>query len=74
VPESYALARSYYSESLAIKQCGLADAAINLQVNLEVVGGSSKPMQTLSLIKYRNHRGLLSISIEAVREERAGLI
>ena len=55
-------------------QDSLAANGVELQVNLGVVGGSSKPMQVLNLIEYLNRRGYLDFLVKAVREERPGLI
>lgn len=55
-------------------QDSLADSGIELQVNLDVIGGSSKPMQVLNMIDYLSRRGYLDYLVKAVREERPGLI
>ena len=55
-------------------QDSLADAGIELQVNLDVIGGSSKPMQVLNLIEFLSRRGYLDYLVKAVRDERPGLI
>jgi hypothetical protein len=55
-------------------QDGLADDGIELQVNLDVIGGSSKPMQVLNLIEFLDRRGYLAYLENAVREARPGII
>lgn len=55
-------------------QDSLADVGIELQVNLDVVGGGSKPMQVLNLIEYLSRRDYLDYLVKAVREARPGII
>jgi hypothetical protein len=55
-------------------QEALADAGIELQVNLDVVGGNSKGVQVLNLITYLERRGYLGYLEQAVREARPGSI
>ncbi len=55
-------------------QQSLNQDGIQLQVNLEIVGGSSKPAQVLNLIQYLDRRGYLGYLVAAVRGERPGLI
>lgn len=73
-----AMLKAFSSDDLELLcsnvQDSLADSGIGLQVNLDVVGGNSKPMQVLNLIEYLNRRGYLDYLVKAVREERAGLI
>ena len=52
----------------------LKDAGHPLTVNLETVGGSSKPVQVLNLIQYLQRRGRLAALLQAVRSARRGLI
>jgi hypothetical protein len=51
-------------------QQALAEAGIDLQVNLELVGGNGKSAKVLNLIDYLNKRGRLSDLLKAVREAR----
>ncbi|MDX9953699.1 MAG: CHAT domain-containing protein [Anaerolineae bacterium] len=55
-------------------QEALADAGIELQVNLDVVGGNSKGVQVLNLITYLERRGYLGYLEQAVREARPGSV
>lgn len=55
-------------------QMDLRNAGIELQVNLEVVGGGNKSMQVLNLIQYLDRRGYLSYLVAAVRQERPNMI
>jgi hypothetical protein len=48
----------------------LADHGINLPVDLDTVGGLSKPAKVLNLITYLDHRGYLSYLVEEVRRHR----
>jgi hypothetical protein len=52
----------------------LKDSGHELTVNLETVGGSSKPVQVLNLIQYLQRRGRLPALLQAVRAARPGLI
>lgn len=52
----------------------LAKDSIELQVNLEMVGGSGKTGKCLKLIDYLDHRGYLAYLVTAVRRERPGII
>jgi hypothetical protein len=52
----------------------LADDGIVLQVNLEVVGGSSKAAKQANLFKYLDREGQLAYLLKAVRSARPGLI
>lgn len=73
-----AMLKAFSSEELEIlcsnMQDSISDAGIDLHVNLDVVGGNSKPMQVLNLIEYLSRRGYLDYLVRAVREERPGLI
>ena len=55
-------------------QENLRQNGIELQVNLDVVGGGSKPLQVLNLIEYLDRRGYLAYLEKAVREARPGII
>jgi len=55
-------------------QESLRQDGIELQVNLDVIGGSSKPLQVLNLIEYLDRRGYLAYLEKAVREARPGII
>jgi hypothetical protein len=62
-------------ESLCAEvQQDLANAQINVQVNLEVVGGSSKTAQVLNLIEYLDRRDLLPYLEKSVRAARKGML
>jgi len=52
----------------------LADDGIELQVNLEMVGGSSKAGKVLNLIGYLDRRGYLALLVTTLRRERPGII
>lgn len=52
----------------------LSDDGINLLVNLEMVGGISKPGKILNLIDYLDHRGYLAYLVTAIRRVRSGII
>jgi hypothetical protein len=73
-----AMIRAFSTEELEILcndvQDGLAGDGIDLQVNLDVVGGGAKPMQVLNLIEYLSRRGYLDYLVKAVRETRPGII
>ena len=47
----------------------LEDSGVDLEVNLEVVGGSTLEAKTLNLIRYLDHRGYLLYLLAALREE-----
>jgi hypothetical protein len=51
-------------------QQALADEGIDLQVNLELVGGNGKSAKVLNLIDYLNKRRRLSYLLKAVRDTR----
>ena len=55
-------------------ETALGRAGIELQVNLEIVGGSGKPAKVLRLIQYLDRRGYLSYLVNAVRSARQGII
>lgn len=55
-------------------EAALAADSIQLQVNREMVGGGSKPVQVLRLIEYLEHRGYLPYLVAAVRQQRPGLL
>lgn len=55
-------------------QDALGDAGIDLQVNLDLIGGGGKAMQALNLIEYFSRRGYLDYLLKAVREARPGII
>jgi len=55
-------------------QENLRQNGIELQVNLDVVGGDNKPLQVLNLIEYLDRRGYLAYLEKAVREARPGII
>ncbi|GEM_PF-6663883 len=70
--------KHFGQEDLALL-CGdiqqeLKKAGIEQPVDLEIVGGNSKPMQILNLIQYLDRRGYLSYLIAAVRNARPGSI
>ena len=50
----------------------LRDRGIPLKLDLETVGGSSKPAQALNLIQHLQRRGHLSALVSAVRHARPG--
>lgn len=52
----------------------LHDHDVDLEVNLEIVGGSGKKSKILKLIEYLDNRGYLNYLINAVREARPGII
>jgi len=54
-------------------QQSLADHGIDLQLNLDIVGGDSKPIQVLNLITYLDRREYLSYLVEEVRRQRPAL-
>jgi hypothetical protein len=55
-------------------QSDLKDAGIDLQVNLEIVGGEGKTIKVLNLIQYLDRRGYLGYLVAAVRRARPGII
>lgn len=55
-------------------EAALAADGIQLQVNRDMVGGASKPVQVLRLIEYLEHRGYLPYLVAAVRQQRPGLL
>lgn len=52
----------------------LNDNSISLQVNLDIVGGSSKAGKILNLIDYLDRRGYVDYLVRTVREARPGAI
>lgn len=52
----------------------LKDAGINLEVNMEMVGGDGKRAKVLNLILYLDRRGYLSYLVRAVRKARPEII
>ena len=55
-------------------QSDLKDAGIDLQVNLEIVGGEGKTIKVLNLIQYLDRRGYLGYLVAAVRRARPGIL
>jgi hypothetical protein len=55
-------------------ETALGRAGIQLQVNLEIVGGSGKRAKVLRLIQYLDRRGYLGYLVSAVRSVRSGII
>jgi len=55
-------------------QEALAQDGVELQVNLDVIGGDSKGVQVLNLITYLERRGHLGYLEQAVREARPGIV
>jgi len=55
-------------------QQALEDAGVELQVNLEMVGGVSKAARVLNLIEYLDRRGRLDYLVAAVRAARGEII
>jgi hypothetical protein len=55
-------------------ETALGRAGIELQVNLEIVGGSGKPAKVLRLIQYLDRRGYLGYLVNALRSARSGII
>jgi hypothetical protein len=55
-------------------QEALKDAGIDLEVNLDMVGGEGKRTKVLNLIEYLSRRGYLPYLVSAVRNARAGII
>jgi hypothetical protein len=55
-------------------QQALEDDGVELQVNLEMVGGVSKTGKVLNLIEYLDRRGHLDSLIAAVRVARGEII
>lgn len=52
----------------------LQHKGVPLKVDLETVGGASKPAQVLNLIQFLQRRGQLEALIAAAREARPGLL
>jgi hypothetical protein len=52
----------------------LNDDSIELEVNLEMVGGTTMPGKVLNLIGYLDRRGHLAYLVTAMRRERPGII
>ncbi len=73
-----AMVKAFKTEELELLcsniQASLARDGIKLDLSLEIVGGNTKPMQVLELIGYLDRRGHLAYLIQAVRQERPGLI
>jgi hypothetical protein len=55
-------------------EADLAQAGIDLQVDMELVGGTGKRSKVLHLISYLDRRGYLAYLVTAVRRERPGII
>jgi hypothetical protein len=55
-------------------QLALRDNNIELQLNLEIVGGSGKAIKVLNLIQYLDRRGHLDYLVSTVRNARPGII
>jgi hypothetical protein len=51
----------------------LSDNGIALQVDLEIVGGTTKTAQVLRLIEHLDRRGYLDYLVRAVRRRRPGI-
>jgi hypothetical protein len=51
----------------------LSDNGIALQVDLEIVGGTTKTVQVLRLIEHLDRRGYLDYLVRAVRRRRPGI-
>jgi hypothetical protein len=73
-----ALTRAFNTEELqtlcADLEQELANRGVALAVSLEMVGGTTKPMQVLNLVGYVQRRGHLDVLIEVARATRPGLI
>lgn len=52
----------------------LSDDGIALQVDLEIVGGTTKTVQVLRLIEYLDHRSYLDYLVRAVQRRRPGIV
>jgi effector-associated domain 7 (EAD7)-containing protein len=52
----------------------LSNHNIDLQVNLEMIGGSSKALQVLNLIQYLDRRGHLQYLVHAILQHRPGIV
>jgi hypothetical protein len=52
----------------------LAERGVTLMVDLETVGGESKPAQVLNLVQYLQRRNLLETLVAAARAARPGLL
>lgn len=55
-------------------QEALSNNEIDLEVNLDMVGGEGKPTKVLNLIQYLDRRGYLSYLIDEVRKARPDII
>ena len=52
----------------------MANDGLNLQVDLEIVGGVSKSAKVLKLIEYLDRRGFLSYLVDAIRKAHPGIM
>ncbi|MGH9972097.1 MAG: CHAT domain-containing protein [Pyrinomonadaceae bacterium] len=72
-----AIVKSFSLEDLEILcadlQTALAEAGIDLQVNLDLIEGNGKTAKVQSLIGYLDRRGYLAYLLEAVREARPNI-
>jgi hypothetical protein len=73
-----AMVRAFSLEELDVMcadvEQALLDDGIELQVNLEMVGGTSKSGRVLNLIRHLDRRGYLIYLVTFVRRERPGVI
>jgi len=73
-----AMAKSFNMDDLEVLcadiEQELHDNDVNLEVNLETVGGSGKKIKILKLIDYLDRRGYLNYLVNAIREARPGII
>jgi hypothetical protein len=53
-------------------QQDMKNSGINLEINMEIVGGDGKVAKVLNLIEYLDRRGYLSHLVNAVRQLRPG--
>lgn len=52
----------------------IKNLGIELEIDLDIIGGNTKPTKVLNLIKYLERRGYYDILVETVRRTRPGII
>ncbi|HLB72295.1 MAG TPA: hypothetical protein VJJ51_14725, partial [Candidatus Methanoperedens sp.] len=73
-----AIIKHFSLEELEILCADIQQKMLNdgqdLQVDLEIVGGTGKAAKVLKLIEYLDRRGFLAYLVNAVRRSRSGII
>jgi hypothetical protein len=67
------MAQQFSTDDLALL-CSDISGMVGMTVDLETVGGGTKPMMVLNLIGYLDRRGYYAQLVEAVRRQRPGMV